>query len=118
MVVVRFHSPAGHAKTPTVCETPENHACEGGINTSQPSPNSAIRITPYTAEAEETRLEGDGGTTLLLVTAELEVLASLEGELVLRLARGALEAEDDFLGLLGERWQGVEIGGRTGFRGD
>lgn len=43
-------------------------------------------------------LEGNGGTPLLLVTTELEVLASLEGELVLGLADSALETEDNLLG--------------------
>jgi len=38
---------------------------------------------------------------LLLVTTKLEVLATLEDELVLALARSALETEDDFLGLAG-----------------
>lgn len=46
------------------------------------------------------RSEVDGLATLLLVTAKLEVLAALERHLVLGLARGALEAEDDLLGLL------------------
>lgn len=51
-------------------------------------------------------------TDLLLVTAELEVLASLEGELVLRLARGALETQDDLLGLhVSASAGGIEEGG-------
>jgi hypothetical protein len=40
-------------------------------------------------------------TLLLLVTAELEVLATLEGHLHLVLADGALETEDNLLGRLG-----------------
>lgn len=38
-------------------------------------------------------------TDLLLVTTQLEVFASLEGELVLRLADSALETQDNLLGL-------------------
>lgn len=51
-------------------------------------------------------------TPLLLVTTKLKVLASLQGELVLGLARGALESEDDFLGLHVER-EGAAREGRV-----
>jgi len=44
----------------------------------------------------------DGGSTLLLISTEFEVLATLEDELVLALARGALETKNDLLGLLSE----------------
>ena len=44
-------------------------------------------------------LELDSSTTLLLVTTQLEMLASFQGELLLGLAHGALETEDDLLGL-------------------
>ena len=54
------------------------------------------------AQTITTRLELDGGTTLLLVTTKLEVLAALEGELGLDLADGALETQNDLLGLLWE----------------
>ena len=47
------------------------------------------------------RLEGQGGTTGLLLSAQLEVLASLEDELLLGLARRALQSKDDLLGGLG-----------------
>ena len=46
-------------------------------------------------------LEDKGGTLGLLVTAKLEVLAALEGELGLGLALRALEAQHDLLGRLG-----------------
>jgi hypothetical protein len=42
-------------------------------------------------------------THLLLVTTELKVLASLQGELVLCLADGAFETEHNFLGLWAKR---------------
>jgi hypothetical protein len=53
-------------------------------------------------KARSSRLESKGGTSLLLVSTELEVLAPLEGHLGLCLAGGALETEDNLLGLLGE----------------
>lgn len=53
-------------------------------------------------------LEGNGGTPLLLVTTELEVLASLESELVLGLADSALETKDNLLGLLGKKYSRKE----------
>ena len=49
----------------------------------------------------KTRLEREGGTLGLLLTTELEVLASLEGQLGLGLAGRALETENDLLGGLG-----------------
>ena len=58
---------------------------------------NSIQTSPSTA----TNLEVDGSTSLLLVSSQLEVLASLEGKLVLGLASGALETDDDFLGLQG-----------------
>jgi hypothetical protein len=47
------------------------------------------------------RLEDKSGTLGLLVTTQLEVLAALEGELLLGLAGSALETQDDLLGGLG-----------------
>jgi hypothetical protein len=49
-------------------------------------------------EKEETRLEDKGSTLGLLVTTELEVLASLKGELCLGLAGSALKTEHNLLG--------------------
>lgn len=46
-------------------------------------------------------LKVDSRAPLLLVTAEFEVLASLQDELVLCLAGGTFETEDDLLGLEG-----------------
>ncbi|KAL2274927.1 hypothetical protein FJTKL_02659 [Diaporthe vaccinii] len=47
------------------------------------------------------RLEHKGGTLGLLVTTQLEVLASLQGQLQLGLARGALETQHNLLRGLG-----------------
>jgi hypothetical protein len=47
------------------------------------------------------RLEHEGGTLGLLVTTQLEVLASLQGQLQLGLARGALETQHNLLRSLG-----------------
>ena len=44
--------------------------------------------------------ELERSTLRLLVTTKLEVLAALQGELVLVLAGGALKPEDDLLGRL------------------
>lgn len=46
-------------------------------------------------------LEDEGGVLLLLVTTELEVLASLERNVRSVLALGALETQNDLLGGLG-----------------
>lgn len=46
-------------------------------------------------------LEHQSSTLRLLVTTQLEVLASLQCQLQLGLARGALETEDNLLGGLG-----------------
>jgi hypothetical protein len=64
-------------------------------------PRYCWTTTTRTDIVELARLERDGRATLLLVTAELEVLAALERDLVLRLARGALETKDNLLGLGG-----------------
>jgi hypothetical protein len=50
---------------------------------------------------EIAKLEDKSSTLGLLVTTKLEVLATLQSELLLGLARGALETEDDLLGGLG-----------------
>lgn len=50
---------------------------------------------------EERSLEDKSGVLLLLVTTELEVLATLEGNVRSVLALGALETENDLLGGLG-----------------
>lgn len=48
---------------------------------------------------------GDFGQYLgLLVTTEFEVLASLQDKLVLSLAGGALQTQNDLLGSLGLQW--------------
>jgi len=52
-------------------------------------------------EQRTTSLEDKGGVLLLLVTTELEVLASLEGDMRSVLALGALETKNDLLGGLG-----------------
>ncbi len=63
-------------------------------------------ISPWSPSGHAPRpLEVDGCSTLLLVSTELEVLAALEDDLVLGLARGALETKDDLLGLLGKEAQ-------------
>jgi hypothetical protein len=46
-------------------------------------------------------LENKSSTLGLLVTTQLEVLAALQGELLLGLASSALETQDDLLGGLG-----------------
>ena len=50
---------------------------------------------------ERQSLEDKRGVLLLLVTTELEVLATLEGELCLGLALCALQSQDNLLGGLG-----------------
>ena len=53
------------------------------------------------AKRLSTSLEDKGGVLLLLVTTELEVLATLEGNVRAVLALGALETQNDLLGGLG-----------------
>ena len=53
------------------------------------------------ASKNESTLEDKSLALALLVTTELEVLATLEGELLLVLADGALKTEDNLLGGLG-----------------
>jgi len=50
---------------------------------------------------ERTRLEHQGSTLRLLVTTQLEVLASLQRQLCLCLAHGALQSQHDLLRCLG-----------------
>lgn len=92
----------GHNHTSLIPRYPDPNQA----STSRPNMRRACSKNP--APTSRPCLEGNGGTPLLLVTTELEVLASLEGELVLGLADGALETEDNLLGLLGRKYSRKE----------
>ena len=59
----------------------------------------ALQQLPAPSRSSRSALKADGGTPLFLVSSQLKVLASLQGELVLGLARRALETKDNLLGL-------------------
>lgn len=98
----RMNQSFGHNHTSLIPRYPDPNQA----STSRPNMRRACSKNP--APTSRLCLEGNGGTPLLLVTTELEVLASLEGELVLGLADGALETEDNLLGLLGRKYSGKE----------